>query len=368
MPNHRKIVREFTLHDNGYVSGTNSADGHNWATQCLANDYLEHFYVGYSRTYPDDGDDSMAISNGGALWDAAAAKGKTIRVYGEFCNDELARFDPQPKDWFDVWEDRKNGTHRFKTLAETEMVSLRPYINREYLYWPLLQSDQTRADIFIHEYQEFSRRDTIPDLMIMSLPCDHSEGVDPKYPTPRAMMADNDLALGRVVEAVSASPQWKETCIFVIEDDAQSGPDHVDGHRTVFMVISPYNKRKYVDSTFYAQPSMIRSIEMMLGLDPMNRFDALADPITTCFNDTVDLSPYHAVNNRIPLDERNPAGKSLTKDDRFWLEKSRELDWSHIDGPDPYWLNRIIWYSLHKGARAYPGRPGEAPGKLVDRD
>jgi len=213
-----------------------------------------------------------------------------------------------PKDWFEVWEDRKHGTHRFKMTADTTVVSLRPYINREVHYWPLLQSDQHRADVFIREYQEFSRRDTIPDLMILSLPCDHSEGVDPKYPTPRAMMADNDLALGRVVEAVTASPQWKETCIFVIEDDAQSGPDHVDGHRTAFMVISPYNKRKHVDSTFYAQPSMIRSIEVILGLDPMNRFDALADPITTCFTDTLDLTPYRAVPSNIPLDERNPAG------------------------------------------------------------
>ncbi len=368
MPNHRKIVREFTLHDNGYVSGTNSADGHNWATACLANDYLEHFYVGYSRTYPDDGDDSMALSNAGALWDAAAARGKSIRVYGEYCNDERARFEPMPKDWFDVWEDRKQGTHRFKTSAETEVVSLRPYINREYHYWPLLQSDQQRADIFIREYQEFSRRDTVPDLMIMSLPCDHSEGVDPKYPTPRAMMADNDLALGRVVEAVSHSPQWKDTCIFVIEDDAQSGPDHVDGHRTVFMVISPYTRRKFVDSTFYAQPSMIRSIELMLGLDPMNRFDALADPITTCFNEAPDLGPFRAVPNNIPLDERNPAERAMNRDDRFWLEKTRALDWSHIDGPDPYWLNRIIWYSVHKGARPYPGRPGEEPGQAVDLD
>ena len=109
MPNHRKIAREFTLFDNGYVSGTNSADGHAWATQCMANEYLEHFYVGYSRTYPDDGDDAMAISNAGALWDAAAKKRKSIRVYGEFCDNELARFEPMPKDWFEVWEDRKNG-------------------------------------------------------------------------------------------------------------------------------------------------------------------------------------------------------------------------------------------------------------------
>jgi DNA-binding beta-propeller fold protein YncE len=368
MPNHRKIVREFTLHDNGYVAGTNSADGHQWATQCLANDYLEHFYVGYSRTYPDDGDCAMSISSAGALWDAAIAKGRSIRVYGEFCDNELARFDPMPKDWFEVWDDRQQGAHKFKMTADTTVVSLKPLINREVHYWPLLQSDQHRADVFIREYQEFSRRDAIPDLMILSLPCDHSEGVDPKYPTPRAMMADNDLALGRVVEAVTASPQWRETCIFVIEDDAQSGPDHVDGHRTAFMVISPYNKRKFVDSTFYAQPSMIRSIEMILGLDPMNRFDALAEPITTCFSDTLDLTPYRAVPSNIPLDERNPSGTAMTREDRFWLEKTRELDWSHIDAPDPYWLSRIIWYSLKKGASPYPGRPGEQPGRITDLD
>ena len=163
--------------------------------------------------------------------------------------------------------------------------------------------------MFIREYEEFSREDTVPDLMILSLPCDHGEGTNPKYPTPRAMMADNDLALGRVVEAVSHSPQWKETCIFVIEDDAQSGPDHVDGHRTVFMAISPYTKRKFVDSSFYTQTSMIRSIELMLGLDPMNRFDALADPMAACFTDDARPHPLHApCRTTSPLDERNPVG------------------------------------------------------------
>ena len=113
---------------------------------------------------------------------------------------------------------------------------------------------------------------------------------------------------------------------------------------------------------------MIRSIEMILGLDPMNRFDALADPISTCFTDALDLTPYRAVPSNIPLDERNPAGTAMNRDDRFWLEKTRELDWSHIDAPDPYWLNRIIWYSIHKGASPYPGRPGEQPGRAVDLD
>ena len=367
MPNHRKLVREFTLFDNGYVSGTNSADGHAWSTQCLANDYLEHFYVGYSRTYPDDGDCAMSISTGGALWDAALKKKKSVRVWAEFCDDKLATYDPKPKDWFELWEDRKNGTHRFKFTADTTVASLKPLINREVHYWPLLQSDQFRADVFIREYEDFSRRDAIPDLMIMSLPCDHTEGTDPNCPTPRAMMADNDLALGRVVEAVSKSPQWKETCIFVVEDDAQSGPDHFDGHRSVFMAISPYNRRGTVDWTFYTQTNMIRSIEMMLGLDPMNKFDSVAEPMVACFRDELDLTPYRAAKNGVPLDERNPSGSQMTAADRYWLQKTQSLDWSHIDGPDPYWMNRITWYSFFKGTREYPGRPGEMPG-MADHD
>ncbi len=367
MPNHRKIAREFTLFDNGYVCGTNSADGHAWSTQCLANDYLEHFYVGYSRTYPDDGDCAMSISNGGALWDAALKKGRSIRVWGEFCDDKLATYDPKPKDWFELWEDRVKGTHRFKFTADTTVASLKPLINREVHYWPLLQSDQFRADVFIREYEDFSKQDKVPELMIMSLPCDHSEGTDPKYPTPRAMMADNDLALGRVVEAVSKSPQWKETCLFVVEDDAQSGPDHVDGHRTVFMAISPYSRRKTVDSTFYTQANMIRSIEMILGLDPMNKFDSVAEPMTACFSDQLDLTPYRPVKSNVPLDERNPSGTAMTDADRYWLEKTRSLDWSHLDAPDPYWMNRITWYSLFKGTREYPGRPGEQPGMAARR-
>jgi hypothetical protein len=181
-------------------------------------------------------------------------------------------------------------------------------------------------------------------------------------------MADNDLALGRVVEAVSKSPQWKETCIFVIEDDAQSGPDHVDGHRTVFMAISPWTRRGAVDSTFYTTTHMLRSIEMMLGLDPMNKFDALAYPMLACFADRPDPTPYRAVPNNVPLDERNPSGRAMTDQDREWLARSESLDWSHLDAADPYWLNRINWYSIFKGTRPYPERPGEAPGQHVDAD
>jgi hypothetical protein len=206
--------------------------------------------------------------------------------------------------------------------------------------------------------------------MILALPCDHGEGVNPRYPTPRAMMADNDLALGRIVEAVTHSPQWRDTCIFVVEDDAQSGPDHIDGHRTVYQAISPYTRRGFVDSTLYTQANMIRSIGRMLGLDPLNKFDAYADPMEACFTDTPDATPYTRVGNNVPLDERNPSEATMTPMDRYWLAKSLSLDWSHIDGPDPYWLNRIHWYSYYKGSRPYPARPGEEPlaGKPDDDD
>ncbi len=370
MPNHRKIAREFTLFDNGYVSGTNSADGHAWSTQALATEYLEHFYVGYSRTYPDAGQDPMGISAAGAIWDAALKKGKTLRVWGEFCDEDKAVIEPKPNDWFEVWEDRLKKTGKFQFRAVTDIPSLRPYIHPNYLYWPLLQSDQHRADIFIDEYQQLSKKDAVPELMVMSLPSDHGEGTNPQYPTPRAMMADNDLALGRVVEAVSKSPQWKDTCILVIEDDAQSGPDHVDGHRTVFMAISPYTKRGHLDSSFYTTTGMIRSIELMLGLDPMNKFDALSDPMVDCFTDAPALTPFNSVRNNVALDERNPSRKTkkMTAADLYWLEKTEELDWSKLDAPDPYWLNRINWYSFFKGSRPYPGRPGEAPGQADDDD
>src|SRR5262249_45276497 len=146
----------------------------------------------------------------------------------------------------------------------------------------------------------------------------------------------NDLALGRVIEAVSKSPQWKDSCIFVIEDDGQALPDHVDGHRVPYLVLSPYTRRHAVDSHFYTTASMLRSIELMLGLDPMTRFDALAEPITTCFLERPDLTPFQHVSNNVALDERNPKQGQMTAQERYWYKKTLALNWAQIDGPDPY--------------------------------
>lgn len=360
MPNHRALAKQFTLFDNGYVSGTNSADGHSWCTQSIANDYMEHFYIS-SRTYPDDGDCAMSISTGGCLWDSAAEKHKSIRVYGEFCDDDAAVYRPyKPKDWFEAWQDRESGGHKFRYEAHTLVAGLKPYVCPDVHYWPLIQSDQSRADIFIREYQQYSKTNTVPDLMIICLPCDHSEGLNPDYPTPRAMRADNDLALGRVIDTLTHSPQWKDTCVFVTEDDGQALPDHVDGHRVPYMVISPYTKLHTVDSNFYTGTSMLRSIELMLGINPMTKFDALANPITTCFNETPDLTPYAHVPNNIPLDERNPQPGKMSVEYRYWFNRTKNLDWGHIDGADPYWLSRATWYSLTGGRTPFPSTPGQA--------
>ncbi|MBB6052807.1 bifunctional YncE family protein/alkaline phosphatase family protein [Armatimonas rosea] len=345
-PNHHALARSFTLFDNGYVSGTNSADGHQWTDTAMANDYLEHMYTGY-RTYPDDGDDPMGISSAGALWDAALKKKKSVRIYGEFCDDSSNIISPKPKDWLEVWQAR--GTDKFTYKSVPKVHNVKKLAHPNYLYWPLLQSDQVKADIFIEEYQKFSKADTVPNLMVMSLPSDHTEGLSAEYPKPKSMVADNDLALGRIVEAVSKSPQWKNTAIFVIEDDAQAGPDHVDGHRTVFACYSPYVKRGFVDSNFYTTVTMLSTIEKMLGLDPMNKFDANTPPMAACFTDTPNFSAFTAVPNRTKLGEMNTPRAALSASEKKWYDLSASLDWSQPDAADFATLNRILWHNLHPG-------------------
>ena len=345
-PNHHALARQFSLLDNAYVTGTNSADGHQWCTQALANDYIEHFYTGY-RTYPNNGDCAMAISGAGCLWDAALKKGLSFRDYGEYCDGTLTAFSPAAKTWSDLWKDRASGKNVIRSTVTTRLNSLRPYINPNLCYWPLIMSDQKRADIFIDEYTRLSKRHVVPTLMMLTLPCDHTQGRDPHFPTPQSMVADNDLALGRVVEAVSKSPEWKSTCIFVIEDDAQFGPDHVDGHRTTCFVLSPFTRRKSVDHELCSTLSLLHSVELMLRIPPMNRFDALTPPFADCFTDTPDYSVYTAIPNRIPLDQMNPPIRALSGVEKLWTERSLALDWSGPDHADPHVLNEVIWHTLH---------------------
>jgi hypothetical protein len=213
--------------------------------------------------------------------------------------------------------------------------------------------DQRRAEEFLRELKGFEQKGEMPAFMIMLLPNDHTSGTRPGMPTPRAMVADNDLALGRIIEAVTRSRFWKDTVVFVTEDDPQAGLDHVDGHRTVGLVVSPYTRRGAVVHTNYNQTSMIRTMEAILGLPHLNRFDLNATPMADCFQGTADLRPYKALPNRIPLDEMNPPLKALQGAALHWARKSMELDLDEVDRADEDTFNRILWFSV-KGDIPYP--------------
>jgi hypothetical protein len=214
--------------------------------------------------------------------------------------------------------------------------------------------DVYRAREFIKELGDFEAKGSLPNFMIMLLPNNHTSGTRPGMPTPRAMVADNDLALGRIVEAVSKSRFWPETVIFVTEDDPQAGLDHVDGHRTVGLVISPYTRRGEVIHTNYNQIGMLRTIELILGLPHMNQLDLAADPMTDCFTEKADSRPYTALPNRIPLDEMNPPLRALNGTRRFWAQKSLQMDFEDVDRIDEDTLNRILWHSVKGYGTPYP--------------
>ncbi|PYV09546.1 MAG: hypothetical protein DMG07_22965, partial [Acidobacteria bacterium] len=350
-PNHHALAEQFVLLDNFYCSGVLSADGHQWATEAYVTDYIEKSFGGFNRSYPYDGDDPMAYSGAGFIWDKVLARKLSLRVYGEFVQ---ARITPPTATWSDIWKDYTSGSRNVTIRADTEVETLRPYLCPTFVGFPSKVQDVYRAGEFIRELKEFEARGNLPSFMIMLLPNDHTAGTRPGFPTPRAMVADNDLALGRIVEAVSKSRFWPETAIFVTEDDPQAGLDHVDGHRTVGLVISPYTRRGAVVRTNYNQVGMLRTIELILGLGHMNQLDLGADAMTDCFTDAKNLAPYAAVPNKIPLDEMNPPLRALAGPARYWARKSMELDLDDVDRADEETFNRILWHSVKGYDVPYP--------------
>jgi hypothetical protein len=223
--------------------------------------------------------------------------------------------------------------------------------------------DVLRAEVFLKELKEFERKGYFPNLVIIYLPQDHTSGTQPGMPTPRAHVADNDLALGRIVEGISKSRFWAKTCIFVTEDDPQDGFDHVDGHRSLCLVISPYTKRGAVVSEFYNQSSVLHTICRILGVPPMNQMVAMAPVMTACFTDNPDLTPYQALPNRVPLDELNPPLQSLSPAARYWAEASLRLPLEKPDRADENLLNRIIWHAVQGVDAPYPAEFAGAHGR-----
>ncbi|NLE36826.1 MAG: phosphoesterase, partial [Pirellulaceae bacterium] len=326
--------------------------------EAYVTDYIEKSFGGWPRSYPYWGGDAMAYSPGGFLWDNALAHGKTLRVYGEFVQATVRWRDPARKgrpNFMQCYRDYRDGTNKIEITATAAIKTLEPHICPTAIGFPGIVSDQHRADQFLRELKEFEAKGELPNLMIMLLPNDHTAGTRPGMPTPSAAVADNDLALGRIIEAVSRSRFWRETCIFVVQDDPQAGFDHIDGHRTVALAVSPYTRRKVVDSTNYNQTSMVRTIEQILGLPPMNQFDASATPMASCFTDRLDPTPYAAVKNNIPLDQINPSVSAIEDPrGRHWAEVSLSLPLDDIDEADEDTLNRILWHAQKGRDDTYP--------------
>jgi YVTN family beta-propeller protein len=361
-PNQHKLVREFVLLDNTYCSGILSADGHQWADTGITTDYLERSFAGFPRSYPDgmedDDVDALAYSPAGFIWDNALAHGKSLRIYGEFAVTEKRWADPKRQGdikFPDCWKDFTNRASEIRIWSRPAIESIRPHLCTNTVGWDLNIPDVFRAREFIRELRQYEQSGTLPDFIVICLPNNHTSGTKAGMPTPAAHVADNDVAFGQIVEAVSRSSFWTETCIFAIEDDPQDGWDHVSGYRTTAFVISPYTRRGAAVSTQYNQTSLLRTMELMLGLPPMNQLDATATPMTECFTNAPDLAPFAAVTNHVPLDQLNPEPKKISDPllrKQAYLSARLPLD--KMDACPEDTLNRILWHAMKGSQTPYP--------------
>ncbi|HEX9484654.1 MAG TPA: alkaline phosphatase family protein [Gemmatimonadaceae bacterium] len=343
-PNHHALAERFGVFDRFFVNAEVSADGHNWSTAAYASDYVEKtVQLNYSqrrRSYDYEGsravggsyvitDDDVNAPARGYLWDLAHEKGITFRNYGEFViPDSLDADDPLPRGY------------------RGDKPYLAAHTHTGFPGFGQAIPDQRRADIWIAELVEFSRSGVMPALEIIRLPNDHTSGAAAGMPTPRAAVADNDLALGRMIEALSRSPFWTKTAVFVLEDDAQNGPDHVDSHRSPLLVISPW-VRAGVVHRFANTTDVLRTIEELLGLDALSHFDHFGRPLRDIWSAQADPSPYAAIVPSQRLDERNPGGTRGARE-------SQTLDLRVEDAADEALFNRVIWEATKPGV-PYPG-------------
>ncbi len=328
-PNHHALAKEFVILDNFYVESEVSADGHEWSMAAYATDFVEKtwplMYRGSREgklKYPSEGNFTIAHPANGYLWDRAAEAKVSYRSYGEFIANPAKIGEP----------------------ATAKVKSLEGHFDPYFHGYDLNYSDQKRADRFISELERFEKEGELPQLQILRLPNDHTSGTAVGKLTPTAMVADNDLALGRVVEACSKSKFWKEMAIFVVEDDAQNGSDHVDAHRTVALVISPYCRRGSIDSSLYSTASMLRTMELILNLKPLSQFDAAALPMYNSFQPQSDVKPFKHLPNNVPLD-------TLNLPNAYGARLSATFDFSKEDAADDLLLNEVIWRSV-RGANS----------------
>jgi DNA-binding beta-propeller fold protein YncE len=339
-PNHHKLARDFVLYDNFFVDGDVSADGHFWSMAATATDYVARLwttvYSGHSESAfdaPYDGDEDddhpIAAPASGFLWDRAKKLGISYRDYGEWGLP-------------DKHDQKKNVIY---------LAGLKNHFDPYYRDEIGDVTDQQRVDEWQKEFREFEANGNLPQLNIIHLPNDHTMGTRVGYPTPRAMVADNDLALGRIVETISHSKFWAHSAIFVLEDDAQSGPDHVDAHRSVLLTISPFTHRHVVEHTHFQTASALKGMEQILGMASLTYFDDRALSVLADFDPQPELSPYTTLKPAISLNEMNTPDAPGAKESARW-------DFTHPDRAPEAELNRVIWQSVR-------GRDSEPPAPVV---
>jgi phospholipase C len=307
-PNHHQLARDYVLLDNLYCNSEVSVDGHSWCDAAIATDFNQRSWIiSYSKHGKLPGNAEMETPSAGYLWDLCKRHGVSFKTYGE-------------------------GSRKVPSINRGRWSGAR---------------DMDKVKWWVEDLQAAEKTGELPQFMIMSLGEDHTKGTTPDAFTPDASVASNDLGLGRIVEAASKSKFWNEMAIFVIEDDAQNGPDHVDAHRTVGLVISPYCKRGAVDSTMYSTASMVRTIELILGLPPLTQFDAGATPMFNCFNSNTEIAAYSSINPSVNLTARNTKKSPGAKE-------SAKMNFREYDRAPEDALNRILWAEAKGTNAAYP--------------
>jgi hypothetical protein len=325
-PNHRALAERFGLFDRFFVNAEVSSQGHPWSISAYVTDFTEKtVHSTYSRRRKDEApDDEVSEPATGYLWNLAMRANRSLRIYGEYA-------------WLSP--DKKTYT--------SQKPAARPYTSPTYPSWDLSIKDQVRADAWLAEFKELVNKGDMPALQILWLPQDHTAGARAGMPTPAACFADNDLALGRIIEALSNSPFWKDTVVLIVEDDAQDGPDHVDSHRSVMLVISAYN-RSQVWHRFINTTDVLATMEQILGLGSLSQFDYFGRPLLEVFSGTPDLTPYQAIVPGQLLDEKNPDDKNA--------KASMALELDKEDRSDDALFNQILWTAMKGGNQPFPGQ------------
>ena len=348
--------------DNYYVSGKSSAEGHQWTDAAMTSDYVEKNVRAWFRSYPHVQNDALVYNKEGFIWNDALDHGKSVRIYGEACDPDWDR----ALKWKDIYQRYQQGNPvAFKNT--TTISRVRPILC---MTSPCADThdftDVMRADAFVKELHQYEQMDgdQWPQLMVMALSDDHTAGLNQNYPTPRAMVASNDLAAGKIIDAVSHSRFWKNTVIFITEDDSQDAWDHVSAYRTTGFVISPYSELHKTVHTNYNQTCIVRTIEQILGIPPMNIIDATATPMFDCFKNEPDTATYTFIKNKVAVDEKNKDRSELSGQELNYAILTSTPEYQYVDRGNDDLLNRILWFTA-KGKQPYP-KSMTATGKDKD--